>query len=481
MSNLLSMTVAGSVIVGLMLLLRPVTMKIFPAGWQYRIGKMAIFFLLVPVSLFTGKLTSFFPQSIIPSHYSITTSMAIQKEVQSTGLVDAMNSVIERHFPMVLEKHLSVEVMQMILCFWLVGVFTFGVWHFYCYSRFTNELRSNSILAPENASALLSSCKTVMDIHCKIRLMQNPKITSPMLVGFRHPMILLPKIDIPEIELKLTLTHELTHLKRKDLWIKMFALVAGTLHWFNPFAYVLRKDISRWSELSCDEVLATEMSHEERRLYGETILNTLDIHSGINTAFCSSLCESKRHIERRLTMLLNVKKTKKYIVFLAAVAILAISATGIAFAAGSEKIVNYNTVNATVEKTESQLGINVDRKLTECKKVINVDIKSLRSGEFVCLGEYTLDAGDLIAYNLTAEGEGNINVGFFKTDSPSDIEGYLGYAMYTGNYIFDKLFHLKVNDKQAGTYFLRVENFEGATLNNLKGTVEIAVENQQAE
>jgi beta-lactamase regulating signal transducer with metallopeptidase domain len=43
----------------------------------------------------------------------------------------------------------------------------------------------------------------------------------------------------------------------------------GMLHWFNLFVYILRKDIGRWSELSCDEVLATEMSHEERRLYGE--------------------------------------------------------------------------------------------------------------------------------------------------------------------------------------------------------------------
>ena len=179
-------------------------------------------------------------------------------------------------------------------------------------------------------------------------------------------------------------------------------------------------------------------------------------------------------------MLLNVKKTKKYIAILAAAAFLAISATGIAFAASSAKIVNDNTVSADVEQTVSQLGINVDRKLTESKEVINIDIKSLRSGEYVCLGEYTLDAGDLIAYTLTAEGEGNIDVAFFKTNDPSDIEGYLGY-LSAGNSIIDKLFHMKVNDKLAGKYFLRVGDSEGATLNNLKGTVEIAVEKQQAE
>ncbi|MGI6777432.1 MAG: hypothetical protein ACOX7R_05265 [Acetivibrionales bacterium] len=56
-STLLAMSIAGSAVVGLMLLLRPVTAKIFPAKWQYGIGKMAIAFFLLPVFLFAGKLS----------------------------------------------------------------------------------------------------------------------------------------------------------------------------------------------------------------------------------------------------------------------------------------------------------------------------------------------------------------------------------------------------------------------------------------
>lgn len=163
--------------------------------------------------------------------------------------------------------------------------------------------------------------------------MLNPKIKSPMLVGLRRPMILLPISNVQEIDLKLVLTHELMHLKRKDLCVKMLALLAETLHWFNPFVHVLRKDVNTWGELSCDEALAAEMSHEERKLYGEAILNTLDNHSGMNTAFCSSLCENRKHIERRLTMLLNVKKMKKHIAVFAVVAIVAIASVGTAVSA----------------------------------------------------------------------------------------------------------------------------------------------------
>lgn len=465
MSNLLSMTVAGSVIVGLLLLIRPVTAKIFSARWQYRIGKMAIFFFLVPVSFFAKKLYSILPQTTTPSNYSETSPMTIP-------LVDEVDSLLKRQLPMTMERNLSFEVMQTILCFWAVGAIVFALWHCYCYRRFIKQLRANSIPAPENTATLLSSCQAALKIPGKIKLMQNSEIASPMLVGLRHPIILLPTSNMQGIDLRLVLTHELTHLKRKDLWVKMFALAVGTLHWLNPFAYILRKDISRWSELSCDELLAIDMSHGERKLYGEAILNTLYIHSNINTTFCSSFCERKKHIERRLTMILNAKKMNMYTAILAAVAILAIGGAGMVFAANTAENVDNNVVASDI--AEPQSDISIEKELTKSKQVMNVDISSLESGEFVCLGEYTLEEGDLIAYNLEAEGDGNINGAFYKT-SPSNGEGYLGNLMYSGNAIIERAFNFEVNAKLAGTYYLWIGNYEGATLENVKGTVEIAV------
>jgi bla regulator protein BlaR1 len=324
-SSLLAMSIAGSAVVGLMLLLRPVTAKIFPAKWQYGIGKMAIAFFLLPVFLFAGKLP--LVQPVIES-YPAEPSI-IQKALPalpSNGFVDAMDTLME--------KYLSVELMEALLLIWFVGAMVFAGWHFYCYRRFSKQLRTDSFPVPDDTAAvLLSSCKAPLRIPGDVKLMLNPKIKSPMLVGLRYPMILLPTSNMQEIDLKLVLTHELIHLKRKDLWVKMLALLAGTVHWVNPLAHVLRKDVSTWGELSCDEALASKMSHEERKLYGEAILNTLDNHSGMNTAFCSSLCESTKHIERRLTMLLNVKKMKKHIAVFAVVAIVAIASIGIAVAA----------------------------------------------------------------------------------------------------------------------------------------------------
>lgn len=325
-SNLLAMSIAGSAVSGVMLLLRPVTAKIFSAKWQYGIGKMAIAFFLTPISLFAGKLH--LVQPVVESNP--TEPSIIEKALPVLPVKDFVNAV-----DTLIEKHLTVELTQAVLLIWFVGAMVFAGWHFHCYRKFSKQLRTDSFPVPKDTATavLLSSCKAALGVHGEVKLMLNPKIKSPMLVGLRRPMILLPISNVQEIDLKLVLTHELIHLKRKDLCVKMLALLAETVHWFNPLVHVLRKDVSTWGELTCDEALAAEMSYEERKLYGEAILNTLDNHSGMNTAFCSSLCEKRKHIERRLTMLLNVKKMKKHIAVFAVVAIVAIASVGTAVSA----------------------------------------------------------------------------------------------------------------------------------------------------
>ncbi|WP_132984338.1 M23/M56 family metallopeptidase [Tissierella praeacuta] len=374
-SNLLTMSIAGSVVVGLMLLLRPATAKIFPAKWQYGIGKIAIAFFLLPVSLILGKVSFVLPQTITPRHPSGTSPVVIPEALRPNDFVDAIDTMMEKNLTAVMDKHLSLEITGAVLLIWFVGAMIFAGWHFYCFRRFDKHLLKNSIpILEDTTAALLSSLKAALGVHGDVKLMLNHKITSPMLVGLHRPMILLPAYSISETDLKLVLTHELMHLKRKDLWVKVLALIAGTLHWFNPFVHILRKDVSIWSELSCDEALASEMSHEERKHYGEAILNTLDNHSGMNTAFYSPLCESKKHIKRRLIRMLNVKKTKKSIMVLSVAAILAIGGTGLILAASStgNDINNVIDASSTGNDIDNVINVSADKQNDS-----NIDVKYL--------------------------------------------------------------------------------------------------------
>jgi len=278
LSNLLVMSIAGSVVTALMLLLRPLTGNIFPAKWQYRIGKMALAFFLMPSLLMLKKVI--FHEQII----------------QYPMVLDNVTN-IELAYILVI-NNINVTIIKIIFIIWLVGVMIFTLWQLYCYNKFIKNIQANSISATENSEAaiLLSLCKEELDINKKVNLMQSNEISSPMLVGLYRPTILLPNLNNQKNDLRFILVHELTHLKQKDLWVKMFALITRALHWFNPLVHLLSRDINVWVELSCDESLVSKMSLKERKLYGETIINTFKIHSGINSNLCSSLCNQSEPV-----------------------------------------------------------------------------------------------------------------------------------------------------------------------------------------
>lgn len=102
------------------------------------------------------------------------------------------------------------------------------------------------------------------------------------------------------MDIGMVIHHELIHLKRKDLWVKAITLATSALHWFNPFIYMLKKDIHTWSELSCDEEVVKEMSHTERKRYGETTLNVMVGSRDLPIRFCASLSGDGKKLKRRL-------------------------------------------------------------------------------------------------------------------------------------------------------------------------------------
>ncbi|MCY9763510.1 M56 family metallopeptidase [Paenibacillus alvei] len=314
---LIALTVAGSTIVACMLLLNPVSVDAFPAKWRYLVGKLAVVFYFLPIPFVVQCLSFSSPEPI----YTLHSTQPIYG--------DKINP----------EQYISFEIATLILVIWGLGTFFFATWHIYCYCKFNREIKRTSIVVPQDSKVakMLYSCKQSLEIRTKVKLAYNSDITSPALVGLLKPMILLPVEIAPDAELSMVLHHELIHLKRKDLWVKILVLGVSAIHWFNPLVHILRKDIHIWSELSCDAEVVTEMSHMERKRYGQTILNMLADTSEIPTEFCASLSETKKDIERRLTMLLNVKKQKKHIIAITVTAVIAIGAVGITTAAWAAK------------------------------------------------------------------------------------------------------------------------------------------------
>jgi len=76
--------------------------------------------------------------------------------------------------------------------------------------------------------------------------------------------------------LSYSLLHELTHYKRRDIWLKTLALLVNAVHWFNPFMWYMTRLVERDTELACDEAALKLLPAEEHSAYGTTILDAVE-------------------------------------------------------------------------------------------------------------------------------------------------------------------------------------------------------------
>lgn len=334
---LFTLTVAGSAVVACILLLRTISANAFPAKWRYGMSKMAVGFYLVPVALAIQWISPLFT-------FHATATAPTATELPST-VQDALPGPYSgiHPKPLIPELTLSATAAVVLIVLWALGAIAFAAWQMYCYRRFLMKLEQTRTIAPKSSEAAkqLAFIKKALGVKSSVRLAYSSIVRSPVLVGLWRPTIYLPIENT--VSLDMVIRHELVHLKRKDLWIKAFTLGASALHWFNPLVHILRKDIHLWSELSCDEEVVKEMSHAQRKRYGETILSVMAGSRNLPMQFCASLSGDGKQLKRRLMMMLNVKKPKKKTVYLTITALFlvgAISTSAAAWASGnSPKVV----------------------------------------------------------------------------------------------------------------------------------------------
>ena len=93
-----------------------------------------------------------------------------------------------------------------------------------------------------------------------------------MLAWLLRPVLLLPEGRASGRMLHYALLHELTHYRRRDIWLKALMLWVCAVHWFNPLVWLMARAVERDTELACDERAAGRLTAGERAEYGRAIL-----------------------------------------------------------------------------------------------------------------------------------------------------------------------------------------------------------------
>jgi len=142
----------------------------------------------------------------------------------------------------------------------------------------------------------------------EVELRVLPGLKSPVTMGFLHPVVFLPSAGTAPMALR----HELTHVKRRDIWGKGLLFLACALYWFHPLVWLMARQADRDMEAACDGQLAKDLAPGERKAYGVLLLSAAG--GGGSVPFATRFGGSKEQMKARLTQLFRPGKSSRALV-----------------------------------------------------------------------------------------------------------------------------------------------------------------------
>lgn len=173
----------------------------------------------------------------------------------------------------------EVDVVSILVWVWVAGVCIFVLLTIGSYALFLVNKRKNSGFVEHDE--LFDEVKNSLKIKRRIRIRKCNDSDSPFLAGVFFPVIYVPENRLSDEEMRLIYLHELTHYKHRDLLIKWLLMLVNAVHWFNPFCYVIVKNVNEVCEISCDMKVTENMDENKKKLYMSTILNLVS-KKGVN-------------------------------------------------------------------------------------------------------------------------------------------------------------------------------------------------------
>jgi bla regulator protein blaR1 len=159
------------------------------------------------------------------------------------------------------------------------------------------------------ALALLSSRARSLGIKRIPRLAESELLSVPVTVGVLRPAILFPASwrDWDEAELDAVISHEVSHVARRDAFIDRLSLLHRAVFWFSPLSWYLTGCLAELAEEASDE--AALAAGADRTRYAETLLGFfVELEATPGRAWWQGVAMAKAgQAEKRLDRILEWK------------------------------------------------------------------------------------------------------------------------------------------------------------------------------
>ena len=307
----LSMSASGTLLILLLLAVKPLVKNRLSRQWQYYIWLVGILRLLLPVgppaSLLgkTYRVLDWLPGQAAAQQEPAAPPLALAPaegaaSPQASGGEDApAQSQAAR--PETAPGVRSGWLVSHLWMVWLAGALGMLLYKITAYQIFMRHLAAEA--APVSRLELLNGLSLAAQkagVRQPVELYSHPLAGSPMLVGLLRPRIILPNVVVSQEDFYYIALHEMTHCKRCDMLYKWLVQCTVCLHWFNPFVHLMARQTLLDCEFSCDEAVLAKAGPDSAVGYGKTLLDAAAARGCRQTPGSAFLAAGRPVLKERL-------------------------------------------------------------------------------------------------------------------------------------------------------------------------------------
>jgi bla regulator protein blaR1 len=295
----------------LVVLVQAIFQRILSARWRYLLWFLLVGRLLIPA--LPESPTSLY--RYVPASPVITTSSSAVPQVPVRIPLSPILPIEPVSRPAVVQPAIQtppepLSAKGILFALWLCGMMVLSGSLLILNIRFRRWVRRDGKPAAEETQSLANSIACEMGLSRHVALVETASLDTPAVVGLFAPRLLLPDDLVARLtaaELALVFRHEMSHLKRHDLWINYLVWLLQIVHWFNPVLWWAFSRMRHDRELATD-ALALRSTIHAQQAYGETLVKLAAgsvSHRSLNLTI--GILENHRRIRQRIEQIARLK------------------------------------------------------------------------------------------------------------------------------------------------------------------------------
>lgn len=260
MTQLLQMTVQGTLLIAVLLLLRALFRSRISPVILYALWLLPAARLLIPGSVESAfSLQNFVPAPAEQGMATVLGQGSAQVPQLSQAQTTAPPAAADLAQQAAIPSGAALDVGTLLMIVWALGAAVVLLVALWKNVRFARRVRQGAV---------------PVEANCPLPVYLSEGLSSPCLCGLFRPAIFLCDQALDsQSHLEMALIHELSHWRAGDRFWAVLRLICCGVHWFNPLVWIAARACVQDCEQACDHRVLREAGQEERESYGMLLLS----------------------------------------------------------------------------------------------------------------------------------------------------------------------------------------------------------------